>query len=175
MKHQEKEKRKQGEQEAANLEFFAGEDETGRTETKLDPELLLPNPMKWKANPVLEIPRDILSNKLVVKCLIRNKISNYSAVDIMTTIIGVCGGDVDDFHLSENYARTKKNKVNLDIAADVKDKWHPPLAPIVHWDEKDTTEYGKKKKRIAVASKFQDQTDDIVKQYSFMLNHPYST
>jgi hypothetical protein len=52
--------------------------------------------------------------------------------------------------------------VNLDIAKEVKDNWHPPLLPVVHWDEKDTEEYGKKKKRITVAGEFQDQVDDDV-------------
>jgi hypothetical protein len=156
-KHQEEQKQQLEEQETANLEFFASEDEVSRKTRKTrktkekDPNFELPEPKKRKANPVLEIPRDILSHKLVVESLIRNKISNYSAVDLMTTIIGVCGGNVDDFYLSENYARTKKNEGNVQIAEDIKAACHPPLAPVVHWDEKDTPEHGKKKKRITVA------------------------
>jgi hypothetical protein len=114
MKYQEAEKRKPKDHEAANLEFFAEQDETvnksrGRAETHPDPDYILPDYQhkKRKPNPVLEIPRGILSNNLIVECLIRNKISNYSAVDLMATIIGVCGGNVDDFHLSEGYARKK--------------------------------------------------------------------
>jgi hypothetical protein len=48
-------------------------------------------------------------------------------------------------------ARTKKNETNLKIANEIKENWTPPEVPIVHWDEKETPQDGKKVKRMTVA------------------------
>ena len=99
----------------------------------------------------LSIPRDILTQPLVLEAQTREGISPASAANFLAAIIASSKGNLHEYGLSANNIRKKKNEKMTEAAETARQQYEPPIAPILCWDEKKIERNGGVENRMPVA------------------------
>ena len=115
----------------------------GDAEEEEEEEFSLPKRRRLDDPPPLNIPRNILTNTLLLQSMARCGTDNADMVDHLTIIIKLSGGNPNDYFLSPDNVRKQKSKKLKAAAEQNRNDWVSPSWPILCWDKKKIKQHGK--------------------------------